>query len=52
MIHTHKDFVYPEDVAFAVGGVGQDQFALIEMHYDNPDNAEGTKLICMHCNYY
>lgn len=37
-----QDFVYPENIAYAVGGVGQEQFVVIETHYDNPGNIAGV----------
>ena len=36
-----KDFIYPENIAYPVGGVGQEQYAVMEMHYDNPSNDQG-----------
>lgn len=32
-----EDFVYPENVAFPIGGPGSQRHLVIEMHYDNPD---------------
>lgn len=36
-----QDFVYPTGVAYAVGGTGQEHFAVIEIHYDNPGMVSG-----------
>ncbi len=36
-----QDFVYPEDLSYSIGGTGQEQFVLIEIHYDNPNNDAG-----------
>lgn len=40
-----QEFIYPEKVAYPVGGTGQQQFSMIEMHYDNPDMTEGNFII-------
>ena len=34
-------FFFPEGVAFPIEGTGEDHVAIIEMHYDNPNNTEG-----------
>lgn len=39
-----QDFIYPEGVAYPIGGIGQDQFVVIEIHYDNPQNTPGITL--------
>ena len=31
-----QDFIYPPNVGYPIGGAGGSQFAVIEMHYDNP----------------
>jgi hypothetical protein len=36
------DFVYPENVAFPIGGAGNNRFAVIEIHYNNPSLASGV----------
>ena len=41
LLNTWQDFVYPEDVAFPIGGVGAPQFLVMETHYDNPDMLSG-----------
>ena len=28
-------------MAYPIGGTGEDQFFIIELHYDNPNNVEG-----------
>lgn len=38
-------FTYPEGIAFPLGGNGVEQFSMIEMHYDNPGNTEGTIIL-------
>ena len=37
-----QDFVFPEGVAFPVGGRGAREYLVIEMHYDNPLLHSGT----------
>ena len=37
-----EDFLYPPGVAYPIGGPGASQFALIEMHYDNPRLTSGV----------
>ena len=32
-------------MAFPIGGTGEDHVAIIEMHYDNPDNTEGESSV-------
>ena len=32
-----QDFIYPENVAYPVGGPGAEMFTVIQMHYDNPN---------------
>ncbi len=36
-----QEFAYPENISFPVGGVGQEHFILMEMHYDNPNQQSG-----------
>ena len=36
-----QDFVYPENVAYPIGGPGNARFLVMEMHYDNPDMNSG-----------
>lgn len=36
-----QDFVYPDGVAFPVGGVGNSEYLVLEMHYDNPGLVPG-----------
>ena len=37
-----QDFIYPENVAYPIGGPGSARFLVMEMHYDNPDMRSGT----------
>ena len=44
MIHTHcvlQDFIYPENVAYPIGGPGNARFLVMEIHYDNPNLTSG-----------
>ena len=34
--------MYPEDVAYPIGGEGKSSFLLLEMHYNNPEKIPGT----------
>ena len=36
-----QEFVYPEDVAYPIGGEGNPQYVILEMHYDNPAEISG-----------
>jgi len=36
-----QDFIYPENVAYPIGGPGNPQFLVMEIHYDNPDMRSG-----------
>ena len=36
-----QDFVFPNDVAYPIGGKGQ-QYIVLEIHYDNPQMVEGV----------
>ena len=40
-----KKFVYPENVAYPIGGERNDTYLLIQMHYDNPRMETGGYLI-------
>jgi len=43
-----QDFVYPENVAYPIGGPGGARFVVVEMHYDNPDLQSGMCLtVCV-----
>ena len=37
-----QDFIYPENVAYPIGGPGAARFLVMEMHYDNPNGQRGT----------
>ena len=39
-----QDFFYPENVAYPVGGPGEPEFVVLEMHYDNPQLVSGMIL--------
>ena len=39
-----QDFYYPENVAYPVGGPGDPELVLLEMHYDNPQLVSGMML--------
>ena len=43
-----QEFIFPENVAYPLGGSGLEsqQYALMEMHYDNPDMVEGERAQC------
>ena len=36
-----QDFIYPENVAYPIGGPGNPRFLVMEIHYDNPDMRSG-----------
>ena len=36
-----QGFVYPENVAFPVGGPGFPRYAVIQIHYNNPERVSG-----------
>jgi hypothetical protein len=42
MLIPMQDFVYPEGVAYPVGGTGQEHFLVMETHYNNPNMDSGT----------
>ena len=42
--NTSQDFVYPNGVAYPIGGAGQERYVVIEMHYDNPSLQSGLTL--------
>ena len=37
-----QDFVFPEDVAYPIGGESGQKFLVLEIHYDNPQMIEGV----------
>ena len=39
-----QEFIYPEGIAYPVGGSGGEQFLVLEMHYDNPGGVSGKKV--------
>jgi len=42
-----KDFVYPNNVAYPIGGPGNAQYVVMEMHYDNPTFDMGESVSCL-----
>ena len=36
-----QDFIYPENVAYPIGGPGSARYLVMEMHYDNPNMTSG-----------
>lgn len=40
-INIIQEFVYPEGVAYKVGGPNSYQYALLEIHYDNQNSTSG-----------
>ena len=42
-----KDFVYPDNVAYPIGGPGNAQYVVMEMHYDNPTLDMGELVSCL-----
>ena len=43
-----QDFVYPDNVAYPIGGSTGKQFAMIEIHYNNPKETAGVN-VCVWC---
>ena len=41
LIYNIQDFIYPDNVAYPLGGAGNPRFVVIEMHYDNPNQRSG-----------
>ena len=39
-----QDFVYPKDIAYPIGGHGNPQYVILEMHYDNPNQDSGENI--------
>ena len=37
--------MYPQDVAYPIGGRGNPQYVILEMHYDNPNEDAGKDVI-------
>ena len=46
-----QDFVYPENVAYPMGGPGSARFLVVEMHYNNPQlrggNSSQFSFVCL-----
>ena len=40
-----QDFIYPENVAFPIGGPDDKQYAVIQIHYNNPNEDSGMMFI-------
>ena len=44
IFHTfHQEFVFPDDVAYPIGGEDSPQYLVMELHYDNPLEISGTE---------
>ena len=41
--------MFPEDVAVPIGGPGTREYAVIEMHYDNPLLQSGILIFIARC---
>lgn len=39
-----KEFTYPKDVAYPIGGEGTPRYVVLEVHYDNPAEDSGELL--------
>ena len=39
-----KDFIYPPGIAFPIGGRSDEQYVVMEMHYNNPSLTSGRYL--------
>ena len=42
IITYSQDFIYPDNVGFPIGGPDSNQYAVIELHYNNPEEASGV----------
>ena len=40
-----QDFVYPENVAYPIGGPGSARFLVMSLHYNNPELQSGMFLL-------
>ena len=40
-LHYLQDFIYPENVAYPLGGPDTPRYVVIEIHYDNPMQHSG-----------
>ena len=38
---TLQEFVFPQDVAYTIGGEGTPEIVVLEIHYDNPSEDIG-----------
>ena len=43
IIGNTQDFVYPQDVAYPIGGANGQRFLVMELHYDNPGRNSSNK---------
>ena len=43
--------MFPENVALPIGGPSSKHYAVIEMHYDNPNFREGKGILTLHINH-
>ena len=44
-----KDFIYPNGIAFPIGGRSDEQYVVMEMHYNNPSLTSGQYLWSLMC---
>ena len=42
-----KEFYYPEDAGFPIGRADGPKMLILEIHYDNPENKQGTRKKCI-----
>ena len=47
-----QEFVYPQDVAYPIGGEGNPNIIVLEIHYDNPDGDIGQFKVRAHPMWY
>ena len=50
LVLVMQEFVYPQDVAYPIGGRGNPQYVILEMHYDNPNEDTGNYYAQCHNN--
>ena len=36
-----QEFIYPQDVAYPIGGEGTPRYVVLEVHYNNPAEVSG-----------
>ena len=47
-----QEFVYPQDVAYPIGGEGNLNIIVLEIHYDNPNGDSGQFKVRPHPVWY